>query len=166
MTAWGSVCPGLLYQRKYSECILLFMNNNNWWFHVQVCGHDDEDLVLNVYGIYVPNPNGQVRGVASFWRRGHVATSFWRRGGVTVVSCARWDSSDMSTEELKVNNCYHNDILPTPARAKVTATCCPKYSHVEMSLTHRCLSETGDTLCSMLLKFYAFCETNKSAWLR
>ena len=120
--------------KKYTKIQnLLFMNNNNWWFHIQVCGHDD--LVLNVYWMYVPNPNGHMcgAGMASFWRRGDVATWFWRWGGITVVSCARWDSSDRSTEELKVDNCYHNDVLPTPTRSKVTSTCCPKDSKVEMS---------------------------------
>ena len=66
----------------------------------------------------------------------------------------------MSTEELKVDKCYPNYVLPSPTKAKVTSTCCPKDSNVDMSLTDSCLSETGDTLCSMLLKFYAFCENH------
>ena len=113
--------------------------------------------------MYVPNPNGHlIRG----WCLFDVGATSLRRFDVEMTSllcCARWDSLDMSTEELRVNNCYHNDVLPTPTRAKVTSTCCPKDSDVEMSLTHRYLSKTGDTLYSMLLKSDAFCENNKSA---
>ena len=57
----------------------------------------------------------------------------------------------MCMGELKVNNCYHNKVLSTPTRVKITSKCCPKDSDVEMSLTHRCLGETGDILCPISL---------------
>ena len=164
----GLCLSRIAVRRKYTECILLFMNNNNWWLHIQVCGHDDDDLVLNAYlNVCTQSQRTRDAGMASF---GVGATSL-RRFGVEVASllCRLPVGIDGICPQRNwklITVITMIDVLPTPTRAKVTSTFCPKDSDVEMSLTHRCLSETGDTLCSMLLKFYALCENNKSASLR
>ena len=31
------------------------MNHNNWCFYSEVCGRNDDDLVVNIYRMYVPD---------------------------------------------------------------------------------------------------------------
>ena len=54
------------------------MNHNNWCFHSEVCGRNDDDLVVNIYSMYVVPDSFDV------------STSIWG-----LLGWSRWGGLDM-----------------------------------------------------------------------